>query len=92
MDDGTKCRIAPHGNEDNGKENLSSDSASVTPLAFRIFLSIWAAFLQTGPAQRDVYVRLPQENGSRFVLWHLKVATYGLVNTNAKWTARLRVG
>eukprot|EP00173_Palmaria_palmata_P002678 Plantae.Rhodophyta-Palmaria_palmata.ctg2798.p1 GENE.Plantae.Rhodophyta-Palmaria_palmata.ctg2798~~Plantae.Rhodophyta-Palmaria_palmata.ctg2798.p1 ORF type:complete len:702 (+),score=86.29 Plantae.Rhodophyta-Palmaria_palmata.ctg2798:107-2212(+) len=43
LDDGSlkcKCRIAPHGNEDDDNDNLRTDSASVTPMAFRIVLSI----------------------------------------------------
>lgn len=47
-----------------------------------------AAFLQEGPAQHDVYVRPPEENVPRFVLWILKVATYGLARAHAKWTSQ----
>ncbi len=101
LDDGSllmRCRFAPHGNEDMEKEELRTDSASCSPLAFRLFLSVCSlrklfiskvdfksAFLQTGPAERDVYVRPPKADKSRFTLWRLNVAAYGLVNANAKW-------
>ncbi len=101
LDDGTllvRCRFAPHGNEDSEKENLRTDSASCSPLAFRIFLSVCSlkkmfiskvdfksAFLQTGLAERDVYVRPTKCDKSKFTLWRLNVAAYGLVNSNPKW-------
>ena len=93
-----KARIAPHGNKDFEKDNLKTDSASCPPLGVRILLSIctllhWfprkvdikAAFLQSGPATRDVYVIPPRECPDRQFRWRLLVASYGLVNANAKW-------
>lgn len=45
-----------------------------------------AAFLQTGEAQRDVYVRPPREGKMKSSHhWLLITAAYGLVNANAKW-------
>lgn len=101
-DDGSlklKARIAPHGNEDTLKDLLTKDCTTCPPTGLRILESIaslfgWtlhkadvkAAFLQTGTAQRDVYVRPPKESkmkGSH--LWVLLTAAYGLVNANAKW-------
>ena len=43
------------------------------------------AFLQSGPAARDVYVVPPRECRDRNFIGLVTVATYGLVNTNAKW-------
>ena len=43
-----------------------------------------SAFLQTGKAQRDVYVVLPRESHDRAHYWLLLTAAYGLVNANAK--------
>ncbi len=34
-----KCRFAPLGNEDDDKDELRSDSANSSPMAFSIFLS-----------------------------------------------------
>lgn len=49
-------------------------------------LDVKTAFLQTGAANRDVYVVPPQESNDRYkVLWLLLTASYGLVNANAKW-------
>ena len=93
-----KGRIAPHGNEDGKKYNLKTDSESFSPLGIRILLSIafikkwyltkvdiFSAFLQSGPAQRDVYVVPPRECADRWFYWLLLTATYGLVNANFKW-------
>lgn len=44
-----------------------------------------SAFLQTGSAQRDVYVIPPKEGTDRTVHWLLLTAAYGLVNANGKW-------
>lgn len=45
-----------------------------------------SAFLQTGPAGRDVYVLPPRESMQRAThVWLLLTAAYGLVNANAKW-------
>ena len=93
-----KARIAPHGNEDRDREHLRTDSACCPPLGIPILFSISvmfqcyltkidvkSAFLQTGSAQRDVYVIPPKESADRGFVWLLTVATYGLVNANAKW-------
>lgn len=94
-----KARIAPHGNEDSIKNELRSDCAMCPPLGVRIILSIatlfaWiltaidvkTAFLQTGRAERDVYVIPPTESTDRgSKMWLLLCAAYGLINSNAKW-------
>ena len=94
-----KARIAPHGNENDFKNDLSKDCATCPPTGLRILESIaslykWklhkadvkAAFLQTGQAKRDVYVRPPKESSMKSThLWLLLTAAYGLVNANAKW-------
>ena len=101
LDDGTlkcKARIAPHGNKDSNMNDLKRDSATCPPIGFRTLLSIctimqWfvskvdikGAFLQSGPAERDVYVVPPRECARRGFYWLLLVASYGLVNANAKW-------
>lgn len=101
LDDGSKickARIAPHGNKDKEKHKLKKDSAACPPLGFRILLSICtifhfyvskvdikSAFLQSGKATRDVFVVPPRECDNKTFYWLLEVATYGLVNANAKW-------
>ena len=100
-DDGSltcKARIAPHGNEDRDRLNLKTDSACCPPIGIRVLFSVcqlyrWhlskidikGAFLQSGNAQRDVYVIPPRECYDRQFIWLLTVATYGLVNANSKW-------
>ena len=75
-DDGSlklKARIAPHGNEDDMKNLLVSDCTICLPTGLRIVESIaslngWkllkadvkAAFLPTGYASRDFYVKPPK--------------------------------
>jgi len=101
LDDGTKmlkARIAPHGNKDRERDNLKTDSATCSPVGMRLILSIavikkWnlakidfkSAFLQSGQAIRDVYVKPPRESKEKFVYWLLLTAAYGLVNASAKW-------
>lgn len=93
-----KARIAPHGNEDSLKDELRSDRSMCAPTFVRILLSLstmfkWrltkidvkSAFLQTGSAERDVYVRPPHESAIKSHYWLLLTAAYGLVNANAKW-------
>ena len=101
-DDGSlklKARIAPHGNEDDMRRILSKDCTTCPPTGLRIVESIaslkgWkikkadvkAAFLQTGAATRDVYVKPPRECGMKSThMWLLLTAAHGLVNANAKW-------
>ena len=101
-DDGSlklKALIAPHGNEDDLKSKLHKDCSTYSPSGLRILESaaslhgwtfykadVTAAFLQTGIAQRDVYVRPPRESQTKTThLWLLLTAAYGLVNSNAKW-------
>ena len=104
-DDGSlklKARIAPHGNEDDLKDLLASDCSTCPPTGLRIVESIaslmkWrlykadvkSAFLQTGPARREVYVKPPRESAQRAThMWLLLTAAYGLVNANAKWQVK----
>lgn len=68
-------RIAPHGNEDDIKDVLSTDCAMCPPNGVRIFQSVAAllgwnvtdadaetAFLITGKAERDVWVKPKPKN------------------------------
>lgn len=93
-----KGRIAPHGNQDSMKMDLRSDCCMCSPTGLRLVLMLAAlnkwrivkadvknAFLQTGLAERDVYVIPPKESTNRKSLWLLLAAAYGLVNANSKW-------
>ena len=93
-----KARIAPHGNKDSMQSELRSDCCMCSPTGLKIVLMTAAifkwklvkadvknAFLQTGLAERDVYVIPPRESSNRKSLWLLLAAAYGLVNANSKW-------
>lgn len=47
-------------------------------------MDVQSAFLQTGNADRNVYVVPPRESKNRSFYWLLLTAAYGLVNANAK--------
>lgn len=47
-----------------------------------------SAFLQTGPAGRDVSVVPPRESKMKNELWLLLAAVYSLVNANANWQVK----
>lgn len=49
-------------------------------------IDVKTAFLQTGKAERHVYVIPPFESGDRgSKMWLLLRAAYGLINSNAEW-------
>ena len=90
-----KARIVPHGNKDIYKELVRSDSEVAehssyrTVMAFAAIFSlklfkidVTAAFLQTGPARRTVYVRPPYDAFLKGKLWKLKTTVYGLTEAN----------
>ena len=101
-EDGTqtlKARIVPHGNRDRQKDNIRKDSSTaqfdvirilltaVTFIGMRLALAdIKGAYLQSGPIQREIYVRPPREwKGSRGKLWRLTKLPYGIVEAGRQW-------
>lgn len=78
---------------------MRSDSSMCSPAEMRIILSTatlrrWClskldvntGFLQTGQAERDVYVRTRLESAKKGrCVWLLLTTAYGLINANAKW-------
>lgn len=98
-----KARIVPHGNKDLEKDSIRKDSATtqlsmirlllsiVTFLGFRLgFADIKGAYLQSGPIQRQIFVRPPKEwQGARGmlwkVLWRLTKLPYGIVEAGRQW-------
>lgn len=82
-----KAWIAPHGNEDNEKVDLTTDCITYLPAGFRVIQSLselkrWkiklgdakAAFVNTGEAKQKVYLK-PQRESKMFSshLWILKL-------------------
>lgn len=98
-----KARIVPHGNEDDDKDEVRKDSANAQLAVIRLMLSlvtflgfmvktadIKGAYMQSGPIQRDIYVRPPREwhyieNYSRGILWLLTKLPYGIVEAGRQW-------
>ena len=92
------ARIAPYGKEDSSRDDMRSDCCMCPPLGIRVVLStaallkwriikidVKSAFLQTGPAERQIYVIPPRESSHKHELWLFLTAAYGPVNDNAKW-------
>ena len=99
-DDGSlkmKARIAPHGNKNNDRDKLKTDSSQCPPSGIQILTLIatmiqWpiskidfvSPFLQTGDANRDVYVIPLLECRRRSFYWLQLTSVYVLVNDNGK--------
>lgn len=80
-----KARIVPHGNHDDEKDDVRKDSSNAPLFVIRLLLSlvtflgfrigtadIKGAFLQSGPINRDIYVRPPRGwQRMRGILWKL---------------------
>jgi len=94
-----KARIVPHGNHDDEKDEVRKDFSNaklfvvrlllslVTFLGFRIGTAdIKSAYLQSGPIQRDIYVRPPRDWTSiRGILWKLLKLLYGIADAGRQW-------
>ena len=94
-----KARLCPHGNHDNEKDSVRKDSATAqfdvirllcsiaTILRFKLScLDIKGAYLQSGPIQRDIYVRPPHElQMKRDILWKLTKMPYGITEAGRQW-------
>ena len=93
-----KSRICVHGNRDDEKESLRTDSAVASHTAFRLIYSlvmtfrmvlanvdIQGAYTQSGKAHRKVYVKPPWELEVWNILWLLTVTMYGLATAGRKW-------
>ena len=93
-----KSRICVHGNRDDEKEALRTDSAVASHSVFRTVYSlvvtfhlllakvdIQGAYTQSGKAHRDIYVKPPYELEEWNILWLLIVTIYGLVSAGRKW-------
>ena len=101
-EDGTrkmKARLVPHGNHDNEKDTVRKDSSNASLFVVRLLLSlatflsfriatadIKGAFLQSGPINRQIFVRPPKEwHGPRGVLWKLRKLPYGIADAGRQW-------
>lgn len=94
-----KARLCPHGNRDKEAGKIRSDSSNAQYEIIRILLSaasimslklgcidIKSAYMQSGPINRELYVRPPKEyNGQRGILWRLLKLPYGISEAGRQW-------
>ena len=93
-----KARICPHGNKDREKDSVRKDSEVATPSSYRMILAIAAlynltlfkidikaAFLQSGPIGRQIYVTPPSDSGIRECVWLLLVTACGIGEAGRVW-------
>lgn len=94
-----KARLCPHGKRDKMKDNIRKDSATAqfdeirlvcsiaTILHFRLgCLDIQGAYFQSGPIQREIFVRPPRECGAdRGTVWKLVKLPYGITEAGDQW-------
>lgn len=94
-----KGRLCPHGNHDDLKGKIRSDSATAQWEVIRLLLSlvvilrffigcvdIKGAYLQSGSITRLLYVRPPREcGGMRGKLWKLLKLPYGIPEAGRQW-------
>ncbi len=94
-----ECRIVPHGNRDERKDKILSDSSTAQFPIIRTALSIAAlykfklatldiskAYLQAGALERDIYMRPPAFFMSKpGELLKLLKSAYGLVESGRLW-------
>ena len=94
-----KARICPLGNLDKDKDGIRKDSAAAQFPTIRLMLSlsallglkvgtidISAAYLQSGPIKREIFVHPPKEHrGERGRIWKLLKLPYGIAEAGRQW-------
>jgi hypothetical protein len=93
-----KCGLVPHGNRDEEKDALRKDPSTAQSSVIGLVLAIAmlhkfyvgsidvvAAYLQSGPLPRRVFVRPPREWAKPGCLWRLLRPAYGLVESGRLW-------
>ena len=100
-DDGTftfKARLVLHGNEDASKDDIRKDSATAHLSTIRLILSlaviyrfklakidIKAAYFQSGPIRRRIFVRPPRDLLLHRSAWRLLRLPYGIAEAGRQW-------
>lgn len=92
-----KARMAQHENEVSDKIKLHTDCIvcsliDIQIVSITVSAQKWplvcadtkAAFLQTGPAEQNVYIVSQKESSHKHSLWVLLKAAYSLVNSSSK--------
>lgn len=98
-----KGRIVVHGNRDADRDLVRSDCAAADMMLIRLVISlttimgfnlgsadIKGAYMQSGPIQREVYVRPPKDcYRRRGYVWRLLKLPYGMVDAGRQWLLRV---
>ena len=94
-----KARLCPHGNRDQEKGNIRTDSSNAQFMVIRLLISlstilnftigcvdIQGAYMQSGPITRELYVRPPREiRKHKGILWRLLKLPYGIPEAGRQW-------
>jgi hypothetical protein len=100
-----RCRLVPHGNRDKERDALRIDSQTAQSSVIGLILAIAmlhkftvgsidlvAAYLQSGPLLRRVFVRPPRGRTKPGYLWRLLRPAYGLVVSGRLWQLAIKKG
>lgn len=93
-----KARNVLHGNRDKDRYTVRRDSSSADLAVVRLVISLGVmlgfsfgtadvkgAYMQSGPAKRDIFVRPPKEFKQRGKMWRLLRLPYGIVEAGRQW-------
>lgn len=94
-----KARLVVHGNRDEEKDEVRKDAIAADMMMTRLVLAlgmimnfsfgvadIKGAFMQSGPAHRDIYIIPPAAYKSRRkVYWKLLALAYGVCDAGRQW-------
>lgn len=94
-----KARLVLHGNRDRDRYSVRRDSASADLSIVRLIIllaiilgfeistaDVKGAYMQSGPIQREIYVRPPSRiNTRQNTVWKLQRLPYGIVEAGRQW-------
>lgn len=94
-----KARLVVHGNRDNEKDEVRKDAIAADMMTTRMVLAlgtmmgftfgvadIKGAYMQSGPARRDIYIIPPAiYKGRQRVYWKLLALAYGVCDAGRQW-------
>lgn len=94
-----KARLVVHGNRDEDKDDVRKDAMAADMMMTRLVIAlgtimrftfgvadIKGAFMQSGPAQRDIYIIPPATyRERRRVYWKLLALAYGICDAGRQW-------
>lgn len=94
-----KARLVVHGNRDEEKDEVSKDAIAADMMMTRLVLAlgtimkfsfgvtdIKGAFMQSGPANRDIYIIPPAGyKKKRQIYWKLLALAYGVCDAGRQW-------